>query len=197
MQYWANHKYNQDKMTDIFNNMDYLCLKTEHPIVNGKKQAQKFFSNDQDIALGLSTDGFALFKHRKHTCWALILFNYNLPPNIRCQLEYIICMAVIPGPQKPKDFDSFLWPLVEELLRLEVGIATIDRRLSEIFSLCTFLICVFGDIPAISMVMCMKGHNGFCPCCMCNITGVLIPNSQGAGKSTYYVPLDQSQHPAV
>ena len=47
-------------------------------------------------------------------------------------------------------------------------------------------IVVFGDIPAVSMVMHMKGHNTISPCRMCTIKGVCIPSSQ---VTTHYVPL--------
>lgn len=177
MQYRANHQHDPDTMTDVFDSADYLHLKTEHPVVDNRKQPHKFFADDHDITLGLSTDGFAPFKRRKQTCWPLILFNYNLPPDICCQLAYVLCVAVIPGPNKPKDFDSFLWPLIEELMQLEIGVKTFDQQSSEMFALRAFLIHIFGDIPAISMVMQMKGYNGFCPCRMCNITGLCVPDS--------------------
>ena len=64
----------------------------------------------------------------------------------------------------------------------------------EFFLLRGYLLLIFGDIPAMSMVICMTGHNGFSPCRMCNIRGVQIPNSQ---NNSYYVPLDRSFHPTV
>lgn len=57
-----------------------------------------------------------------------------------------------------------------------------------------FLILVFGDIPAISMLMHMKGHNGISPCRWCKIKGVQIP---GKPKSPQYVPHNCQGHPAV
>jgi hypothetical protein len=42
----------------------------------------KYFKDDRDMALGLSTDVFAPFKKHKLTAWPLIIFNYNLPPEI-------------------------------------------------------------------------------------------------------------------
>ncbi|KAJ7860009.1 hypothetical protein B0H14DRAFT_3625335, partial [Mycena olivaceomarginata] len=62
------------------------------------------------------------------------------------------------------------------------------------FKLRAFLILVFSDIPAVSMLMRMKGHNRYSPCRMCKIIGVPIPNSNG---KTLYVPLDRSTHPKV
>ncbi|KIJ69616.1 hypothetical protein HYDPIDRAFT_106255 [Hydnomerulius pinastri MD-312] len=43
-----------------------------------------------------------------------------------------------------------------------------------------------------SMLMHMKGHNGYSPCRMCKITGVPIPNSN---NKTLYVPLSRYTHP--
>lgn len=53
---------------------------------------------------------------------------------------------------------------------------------------------VISDIPAMSMLMRMTGHNAFSPCCMCKILGVRIPGSRA---TTHYVPLDRSRHPSV
>jgi hypothetical protein len=155
----------------------------------------RFFAEDTDIALGLSTDGFAPFKKRSQTAWPLLIFNYNLPPDIRFHLEHVICLGVVPGPRKPHSFDSFLWPLVEELLRLEMGIAAFDGLSNKAIALRAFLILVFGDIPAISMVMKMKGHGAVSPCRFCKITGVRVPNVKQ--NTRYYVPLDRSSHPHI
>ena len=40
--------------------------------------------------------------------------------------ENIIFLGTIPGPKKPFNFDSFLWPLVQELLQLEIGVSSFD-----------------------------------------------------------------------
>ena len=169
-----------------------------------------FFSDPRDIALGLSTDGFGPFKQHNKTAWALIMFNYNLPPKERFQKENIISLGTIPGPKKPSDMDSFLWMLVQELLQLEIGVSAFDSIaqvsfqlhfyfiiisnliLQVLFELHAYLIVVFGDIPAISMIMQMKGHNAICPCHMCNIQGVYIPSSS---TTTYYVSLNCEHFP--
>jgi hypothetical protein len=49
-----------------------------------------------------------------------------------------------------------------------------------------YLIVVFGDIPAISMIMHMRGQNDISPCCMCKIQDIHIPSSW---ITTHYVPL--------
>lgn len=149
--------------------------------------------DSHDLALGLSTDGFAVFKKRKHSAWPLILVNYNLPPDERVHLSETICVGVIPGPRAVKDLDSFLYPLVDELLLLAgEGIKTIDVVSRKYFQLRAHLIKGFGDMPAIAKLMRMKGHNGLLPCRFCKIRGIRIPNSR---SPAHYVPLDRSQHP--
>jgi hypothetical protein len=188
------HVHHDGKITDVFDSAHYRSLLTKHIVINGKKMPYYHFSDLRDFALGLSTDGFASFHHRKKTCWPIIIFNYNLPPKIRFHLKYILSVGVVPGPKKPVDFDSFLWPLVQELLHLQLGVHAYDTVSKTFCPLRAYLILVFGDIPAISMIMQMKGHNGYRPCRMCNIHGVCVPDSR---QTTHYVPLDCSNHPLV
>lgn len=188
------HQPKDGIISDVMDSQNYQQLLSEHVRIGDKVLAHKYFDDHRDIALGLSTDGFAPHRRRKKTAWPLILFNYNLPPEIRFHLQHILPLGVIPGPKKPVDFDSFLWPAIQEFLRLAVGVHAFDALTDEFFALRAYLILVFGDIPAISMVMRMKGHNGFCPCRMCNIHGIRPPDSR---HTTHYVPLDRTHHPAA
>ncbi|KAL7280964.1 hypothetical protein ACG7TL_005913 [Trametes sanguinea] len=158
-----------------------------HVTVNGEDLGFCFFADERDIALGLSTDGFSPFKgrkSRKYTAWPLLIINYNLPPEERFLKKNIICVGVIPGPKKPWDMDSFLYPMVEELLRLQIGVSTYDTLSDTLFLLRAYLIVAFGDIPAMSLLMRMKGHNALTPCRMCTIRGVRGPS----GGSKRYDP---------
>lgn len=186
------HRHIAGRTTDIFDGSNYRSLCGKKVELNGKTLDHKYFEDSRDIALGLSTDGFAPFKRRKHTAWPLVVFLYNLPPELRVLIDSILSLGIIPGPKKPIDADSFLWPFVRELLRLMHGVRAYDILSSKLFSLRAYLILAFGDIPAISMIMRMKGHNGFCPCRMCEITGLRIP---GGRATTYYVPLNRTSHP--
>jgi hypothetical protein len=79
-------------------------------------------------------------------------------------------------------------------LELLIGVATFDSQRDELFALRAFLIVVFGDIPAISMIMRMKGHNAIFLCRMCMIKGVRVPETR---NTTHYVPLYRANHPTV
>lgn len=185
----------EDVIKDVFDGTLYRRLlgRRVQPI-DGPSQHHRYFESPTDIALGLSTDGYAPFRRRAKTAWPLLIFNYNLPPDVRFHLENVLCLGVIPGPKKPQDFDSFLWPLITELLELELGIDAWDAKDRRSVKLRAFLLLIFGDIPAVSMAMKMKGHNGMCPCRFCEICGVRIPEQR---HSPYYVPLSRTGHPDV
>jgi len=182
MRYRANYVHEPGAIKDVFDGSHYQSLlntivpdSEDHPFF--------YFSDERDIALGLSTDGFAPFKKRDKTCWPIILFNYNLPPEVRFQKKYCIHVATVPGPKKPWDWDSFCWPLVQELIQLELGIKAFDAISQALFLLHAYLILAFGDIPAMALIMRMKGQNGIRPCRICNIKGVRCDTR------TNYVPL--------
>jgi hypothetical protein len=163
--------------------------------INGKEKSFRYFSDDRDVAYGVSMDGMAPFKRRKNTCWPILVFDYNLPPEIRFLKDYVLCLGEVPGPKKPYYFDSFLYPFIQEALKLEIGIAAYDCLTDETFTLRGYLLYVFGDMPAMSMAMRMLGTNAIFPCRACHIRGIRVP---GAKKSTtHYVPLDRTQHPAI
>ena len=132
----------------------------------------KDIADPHDIALGLTTDGFAPWRRRKYTAWPILLVNYNLPPEVRNHQKNLIAVSIIPSPKKPKDIDSFLYPLIEELLTLANGVRAYDANLEQLFCLRAFLIVAFGDILAVSLLMKIKGHNAISPCRTCNIQGL-------------------------
>ncbi|KAJ2921605.1 hypothetical protein H1R20_g15489, partial [Candolleomyces eurysporus] len=179
MHYRAEFKSEDGVIQDYLDGSNYQQLRQQHVTINDHRFPHKFFDDPRDIALGFSTDGFCPFKRRKKTCWPLL---------------HILCIGVIPGPKKPKDFDSFFWPAIEEFLKLAQGVRCLERCTLEHFWLRAYLILCFGDIPAMSMIMRIKGHNGLLPCRMCEIKGLRIPDSR---NPVHYVPLDRSKHPSV
>jgi hypothetical protein len=191
MQYRARYQHVPGSVNDIFSGSHYLSLRQRWVELNGCQYKHKYFEDHRDIALGLSTDGFSPFKNRSKTAWAFILFNYNLPPDVRFHVENILALGVV-GPKKPVDANSFLWPAIQELLRLLIGVRAFDALSSCVFALRAFLVLAFGDIPAIALLMYMKGHNGILPCRMCKIIGLRVPGSRA---TTHYIPIDRSSHP--
>ena len=190
MRYQANHTDEPGVIKDIFNGSHYQSL-LNTIVPGGEDNPFSHFSNECDIALGLSTDSFAPFKKCNKTCWPIILFNYNLPPEIHFQKKYCIHIATVPGPKKPWDWDLFCWPLVQELIQLELGVKAFDAISQALFLLHAYLILAFGDIPTMALIMCMEGQNGIIPCWICNIKGVHF------GSCMSYVPLRWDRIPGA
>ena len=78
--YCSQYNHQPGIYGDIFDGSHYLDLKNRYIKIGNTHLHRFFFDDSRDIALGLSTDGFAPFKRRKQTCWPLLLFNYNIPP---------------------------------------------------------------------------------------------------------------------
>jgi hypothetical protein len=186
----AEQKYEPGKILDVFNAEHYCSLRST---VLDPESGYHYFDNPQDIALSLATDGFMLFKHCRcghSTAWPIIIINYNLHPTIHNSLENVICVRVIPGPKQCKDLNSFLIPLLDELLDLESSVkcsmpAAPDCKGSN-FVFRALVIIIFGDIPAVAKLLMMKGHNTVKLCCTWMIKGVLCCLEH---NSVYYIPL--------
>jgi hypothetical protein len=146
------HIHQPDMITDIFNSKVYQQLCGKHVVVNSKRMKYVYFGNNCDMAPGLSTDRLAPFKHQKLTAWLLLVVNFNLPPKLRFLKDFMLCLGVV---KKPFYFNSFLWPFVQEALKLESGVAVWDAVKCKAFMLCAFFHAVFEDMPAMAMIMCM------------------------------------------
>jgi hypothetical protein len=122
---------------------------------------------------------------RNHEVTPVIFMNLNLSPDERYRVENILAGLLIPGPKKPKVIDTFLRPLVDELLLLEKGVPAIDGETRSVFQLRAWVTMVTGDGPALADAIGMKRPgNAFRPCRTCEIKA-----ERGDGKSkTYYVP---------
>jgi len=63
MQYCGcKHKHTLGMMKDVFDGKNYCRLRKQKVELAGKVYDHKYFVDNCDIALGLSTDGFAPFK---------------------------------------------------------------------------------------------------------------------------------------
>jgi len=107
--YITRKGYNIDgTIGDVFDSVQYKYL------------SQKgYFQDNRDIALLGSIDGYQLFRQKCNDCWIVLFINANLPPEQRVKKENLLITSIIPGPKAPKDFNSFIKPIVEELCLLE------------------------------------------------------------------------------
>ena len=111
-------------------------------------------------------------KYRKtHEAWVLLLVNHNLLPELRVKKENLIIAAVFPGPKPPKDLNSFLFPTMEQFVKLEKGVRT-KKYDGTFFLLRVFILFFTGDLPGISKFLCFMGHNSYFGCRYCWLKGI-------------------------
>jgi len=106
------HKYIANKddcdLDDIFDGNIYKELSEEN-----------LFINKRDVAFIASCDGYQIFKQKTDDCWLFLMINNNLNPSLRVKKENLLVPFLIPGPNQPKDFNSFLRPFINEMKELE------------------------------------------------------------------------------
>ena len=64
-------------------------------------QSGRFFSNPNNLAFSLSTDGLPLFQSLKISLWPVFLVILNLPCEIKMNAKNIILSGLWVGPCKP------------------------------------------------------------------------------------------------
>ncbi|EIW74970.1 hypothetical protein CONPUDRAFT_40790, partial [Coniophora puteana RWD-64-598 SS2] len=65
---------------------------------------------DEDILIMSSLDGAQLFESQASDCWIYIWVILEYSPDKRYKKQYVYPGGFIPGPNKPKNVDSFLFP---------------------------------------------------------------------------------------
>ena len=65
--------------------------------------------NKDDILVQFSLDGAQLYRDKNSDCWIFVYIIHNLPPEIRYKKKFVIPAGFIPGPEKMKDGDSFIY----------------------------------------------------------------------------------------
>ena len=92
----------------------------------------------------------------------------NLPRESRFKQENTILVGLIPGPHEPsRDINTFLRPLVDDLLKLWEGV---DMRIASINctkKICCALMCVSCDLPAGRKLCGFLGHSARLGCSRC------------------------------
>ncbi|KIO04827.1 hypothetical protein M404DRAFT_142201, partial [Pisolithus tinctorius Marx 270] len=73
----------------------------------------------EDVVLMVSMDGAQLFDSKESDCWIYIWVIVNLPPDVRYHKLHVCPGGFIPGPNKPKNIDSFLFPGIHHLTSLQ------------------------------------------------------------------------------
>ncbi len=128
------------------------------------------FHDPRDLGLTFNTDRVLLFCAKVNfDSWPILLQLLNLPLDQRALLENLLLVGHIPGPNEPKELNSFLNPLVEEFEILQSGISGVyDGYKREKFTLQIHICVSVADSCDREKVMMTSGTGSYvyCPTCM-------------------------------
>ncbi|KAF5344461.1 hypothetical protein D9758_014125, partial [Tetrapyrgos nigripes] len=129
-------------------------------------------------------DDISLYRNKTSDCWIYVWLVLNLPVDKRYKKKYVLYGAVIPGPNKPKNPDSFLFPGLHhiEAINKGGGLMVWDAPHNIIFASTLFILFATADGPGMVYFNGMVGHTGKNGCRFwCGLIG-----RHKEGASTYF-----------
>jgi hypothetical protein len=137
-----------------------------------------------DIVLMVSLDGAQLYESKTSDCWIYIWVVLNLSPDKRYRKVHVRPGGFIPGPNKPKNVDSFIVVGMHHLAALQRETLTIwDASRNDIVKSDLHLIFTTADGPGLVYWDGMVGHSGKNGCRMyCGLRG------RRKTRGTHYYP---------
>lgn len=137
----------------------------------------------RDTVLIFSIDGAQLYSHKASDVWIWIWVLLDLPPELRYQKEYVIPAAIIPGPNKPKNLDSFLFVGLHHIAALQKdGLRIWDAIDEEVVESDIWVHIGGADGPGSAQVSGLVPHNGVRGCRLrCSVIG-----RRKEGGTVYY-----------
>lgn len=138
---------------------------------------------ENDMVLMLSFDGAQLYRNKQSDCWIYIWVIMDLDPGIRYKKKFVLPGAVIPGPNKPKKPDSFLFPGLHHVAALQnEGLRIWDASQDLVVISRLFFAMGAADGPGLVYLNGFVGHHGKNGCrVFCSLIGRHKP-----GVSHYY-----------
>ncbi len=152
---------NSEQMTEIFDGQLWKDFQ--------KYNGSDFLNTPRNYGLMLNFDFFQPMKHSKdYSVGVLYVVLLNLPRAERFKWENVLVVGVIPALGKePKNLNSFLKPLVEELNALWKGVRLLSSLSTIPLIFRAALLCTSSDIPAPRKLCGFKGHSAELGCSRC------------------------------
>jgi hypothetical protein len=128
---------------------------------------------ENDIVLMVSLDGAQLYESKQSDCWMYIWIIVNLSPDKRYRKIHVRPGGFIPGPNKPKNLDSFLFVGMHHLAAIQnEGLTIWDASRDATFISDLHLLFTTADGPGLVYWDGMVGHSGKNGCRMyCGVLG--------------------------
>jgi hypothetical protein len=127
-----------------------------------------------DIALQFSIDSAQLWPDQPSEAWVFIWVIHNLPPSMRYKKDFVIPGAIVPGPNKPGDLESFLFPSLYHIAALQREGLRIYDSLTDTIIPCLIPCMLFSTADSLGSAAMsgMVGHVGKYGCSLyCDMIG--------------------------
>ena len=145
--------------------------------------AERINFNGNDTVVSLSLDGAQLYQNKKSDTWISIWILDNLSPNQRYQKKRVLPGTVIPGPNKPKITDSYLYRGLHHLSALQrenngAGLRMWDAATSKIINSRIILALSTADAVGMTELDGRVGHHSARGCRLgCQMKGRHKPHT--------------------
>ncbi|TFK64920.1 hypothetical protein BDN72DRAFT_773971 [Pluteus cervinus] len=169
----ATEEEGVDLYEDIYHGIDYI-----NDIKSGKMK-------EEDVPVLFSIDGAQLYRDKTSNCWFFIWIILGLSPDKRYKKRYVLPGGFIPGPAKPKNVESFMFPALRHLAALQKdGLQVYDYLLRKTKTIYPHLRFGTADTVAIPILTGHVGHGGQLGCrVFCGLIG------RRKFKGTVYYPV--------
>ena len=144
------------------------------------------FIKTHDMVLMFFMDGAQLYASKTSDCWIYIWIIFDYIPGTRYRKKRVLIGGFIPGPNKPKHADSFLFPGLHHLAALQrEGLPIWDCTTNRVDMCHPFLGLATADGPGMTYLNGLVGHKEKNGCRLfCS-----LPGRHKEGKSQYYPAL--------
>jgi hypothetical protein len=110
-------------------------------------------------------DGAQLYQDKHSDCWFYIFVLLELAPELRYMKKNVIIGGIVPGPNKPKVPDSFLYPGFYHIAALQrEGLKIWDASTNQFFIAEPYYLLSCSDAPGSVYLSGLVGYHGFFGC---------------------------------
>jgi hypothetical protein len=177
--------YRDQKTQEIFNSQGDVIYEDIFSGSDFLEFAERVQLGPNDTTVSLSLDGAQLYQNKKSDTWIAIWIINDYNPTTRYKKKHVLPALVIrvPGPNKPKNIDSFLFRSLHHLSALQRqnegrGMYVWDGSSEEV--ILSRIVFMFGTADAVGLTEIdgRVGHHGAQGCRMsCDMKGRHKPNS--------------------
>ena len=128
--------------TDLYHGKDYLDA-----ILRGD-------INEDDMVVMLSIDGAQLYQNKQSDCWIWIWVIFDYSPDMHYKKKTVLIGGTIPGPNKPKNGDSYLYPSLHHVAAIQKeGLKIWDAQRDVVFISHIYLALTTADGPGMTYLL--------------------------------------------